>query len=320
MSAEPNVVERESAEAELREENGAGGVEALDDGGVFLGNAIAERLRAIGGGNAGGVEKILAAPGNAVKRTAIFSGGDFCVGLFGLGEGEIAGEGDDAAELGIELLDAAQIDVREALGGEFALFDPARELGDWGEGDVGVVGGKRAGIGFGANELIALWAAGWPGRTELVARPGRESGFEGDGARAGAAFVNGGQVDAPGVCGYRRDRRWRDLLGRVFRLRRKSRARPRGRRRGRCRRRAARREEVARDLAQVHRREILRIGACSDGCAENTERSLSQRTALRDLDMNPPRSIVAESGRDERAARKRGRGRMKEGKNEYGSC
>ena len=111
LPAEPDVVEGERAEAELGDQHGAGVVQALHDGGVFVGNAVAEGLGAVGGGDAGGVEQVLAAPGNAVQRAAIFSGGDFLVGLLRLCESEIAGEGDDAAQLGIELLDAVEIDV-----------------------------------------------------------------------------------------------------------------------------------------------------------------------------------------------------------------
>ena len=88
LATEPDVVEGERAEAELGEQDGAGGVQALDDGGVFCGNAIAKRLGAIGGGDSGGVEKIFSAPGNSVQRAAIFSCGDFGVGLFGLWKGE----------------------------------------------------------------------------------------------------------------------------------------------------------------------------------------------------------------------------------------
>ena len=116
LSAKPNVVEGERAETELREEHGACGVKALHDGGVFFRNAIAERLGAVSSGDSGGVQKILAAPRDAVKRTAVFAGGDFFVGLLCLGEREIARERDDAAQLGIELLDALQIDLGEALG------------------------------------------------------------------------------------------------------------------------------------------------------------------------------------------------------------
>src|SRR6266404_9621601 len=73
LSAKPNIVEGERAEAELGDEHGARGVQALDDGRVVFRNAIAERLGAVGGADSGGVQKILAAPGDAVKRAAIFS-------------------------------------------------------------------------------------------------------------------------------------------------------------------------------------------------------------------------------------------------------
>jgi len=95
-----------------------------------------------------------------VKRAAIFSGGDFGIGLFGLRESEFAGDGDDAAEFGIELGDAIQIDVSEALAGELTFFDPAGELRDGGVGDVLVFGGERGGICGGADEAVFLWAIG----------------------------------------------------------------------------------------------------------------------------------------------------------------
>src|SRR2546421_2909877 len=160
LSAEPNIVEREGAEAELRKEHGACRVEALHDGGIVFGNAVAERLGAIGGRNSGGVQKILAAPGNTVKRSAILAGGDFLVGHFRLSEREIAREGDDATEPGIELFDAPQVDLREALGGEFALLDPARELRYRGKSDVRIAGGERSGGGLGADKWHPLGGSG----------------------------------------------------------------------------------------------------------------------------------------------------------------
>src|SRR5437762_386166 len=197
LTAKPNVVERERAEAELGDKNGAGVVETLDDGGVLRGDAIAERLRTVSGGDAGGVEKILAAPGDALERAAVFSSGDFGVGFFGLRKSKIAREGDDAAEFRIELLDAIEINVREALGREFALLDPARELGDRREGDIGVVRRERAGIGVGADEALALRGRMLAGEHGIVTRKGSERGCERDVARAGAAFEKSGHVDAP---------------------------------------------------------------------------------------------------------------------------
>ena len=65
-----------------------------------------EGLSAVGGGNVGGVEEVFCAPGDAVEWAAVVAGGDFGVGGFGLCEGVVAGEGDDAVDLGIEALDA----------------------------------------------------------------------------------------------------------------------------------------------------------------------------------------------------------------------
>ena len=55
-----------------------------------------------------------------MERTAIMAGGDLVVGLLGLCERVIVGEGDDAAECGVEALEAVEIDGGEALGGELA--------------------------------------------------------------------------------------------------------------------------------------------------------------------------------------------------------
>ena len=156
LPAEPNIVEGERAETELCDEDGAGVVQALHDGGILSRDAIAKRFGAVSGGDSGGIEKIFTAPGDAMKRAAIFSGGEFGVGAFGLREREIMRESDDAAKLRIEFLDAAEINVGEAFGREFALLDPARELSDGSKSYVGVVGRERAGISVGAGEAILL--------------------------------------------------------------------------------------------------------------------------------------------------------------------
>ncbi len=68
LAAEPDVIEGERAHAEFGDEDGSGFVEAIDDNGVFCGNAIAEGLGAIGSADARGVEQIFSAPGDAVER------------------------------------------------------------------------------------------------------------------------------------------------------------------------------------------------------------------------------------------------------------
>ena len=84
LAAEPNIVERQRAEAQLGDQYGARVVQALHHRGILRGHAVAIRLGAVGGGNAGGVEKILRAPRNAMQRAAIVPGGDLAVGLLGL--------------------------------------------------------------------------------------------------------------------------------------------------------------------------------------------------------------------------------------------
>ena len=143
LAAEPDVVERERAEAELGDEDRTGSVKALDDGGVVFGNAIAERFGAISGGNAGGVEKIFSAPGDSVERTAVLPCRDFGVGLLGLLQGEIFRERDDAEKFGIKFFEASEINLREALGGDLFCFDPTRKMGDGRKGNRIVVLGQR---------------------------------------------------------------------------------------------------------------------------------------------------------------------------------
>lgn len=81
LAAEPNVVERQCAEAQLRDEHRACLIQTPDHGGVLGGHAVSEGLGAVGGSNTGGVEKVLAAPGDPVQGSAVFAGGDLLVRL-----------------------------------------------------------------------------------------------------------------------------------------------------------------------------------------------------------------------------------------------
>jgi hypothetical protein len=104
----------------------AASMQTLHDDCSLRRHAIAIRFGAVGGGNAGGVQKILRAPRYAMQRAAIVSGGNLAVGLLGLRQSQVAGERDNAVQLGIEALQAVQIRAREALRRELARFDPAR--------------------------------------------------------------------------------------------------------------------------------------------------------------------------------------------------
>ena len=190
LAAKPDIVERQRAQAELGDQHGAGFVQTLYDRGIFAGHAIAERLRAVGGWNSRGVQQILAAPRDAVQRSAIFARGDFLVGLLGLLQREVARQRDDAAQLGIELLQAFQINFGQPLGREFSRLDPARELRHRSKCNVLVARGQRAGIDRAADESDrARDLVFWPGSTGSQRECGRERSFQREFARSGAPLV-----------------------------------------------------------------------------------------------------------------------------------
>ena len=78
--AEPLVAHGQRAERELGDEHGAGRIEPLDHGCVFIEGLMLESARAPRGRIAFDGEQIFRAPGNAVQRAAIFARGDFFVG------------------------------------------------------------------------------------------------------------------------------------------------------------------------------------------------------------------------------------------------
>ena len=86
-SAIPFVAHGEGAEGELGDEDGAGCVEALDDGGIFVEGLVLESAGTPRGGIALDGEEIFRAPWQAVEGTAVVSVGDVGVGFAGLGEG-----------------------------------------------------------------------------------------------------------------------------------------------------------------------------------------------------------------------------------------
>ncbi len=98
LSPEPDVIQCQRAEAELGDQHGARSVQPFHHGGVFFRNAVAVRLRAIGCGNSGGVQKILPAPWNSVQRPAVLARGDFFVGLLRLRQRQLARQRDDATQ------------------------------------------------------------------------------------------------------------------------------------------------------------------------------------------------------------------------------
>ncbi len=164
LAAEPYVVERKRAQTQLGDQNCAGIIEPLYNGCVSGGNAITKWLRAVGSGNAGGIEQILAAPGNPVQRPAIFSRSNFLVGLLGLRQRMITGQCDHAMQFGIEALKPVEINIGEPDGSELALFHPARQMRERSKGNVFIVGWERPGIELAPDELVTRGKLFSPGR------------------------------------------------------------------------------------------------------------------------------------------------------------
>src|SRR5262249_7385290 len=104
-------------------------------------------------------------------------------------------------QLGIELFDALEVNVGEALGGQLSLFDPARQSNDGGESDVSVVRRQRAGIGFATQESLAAWAAfhAWQHGVPECRRC--EIGIKSYLARSGASLVEGCHCFSPAARG-----------------------------------------------------------------------------------------------------------------------
>ena len=143
----PEIALRERAHGELGDEHGAGGIETLDDFGVFVEGLILEAGRAPGGGIAFDGEKVFGSPGDAVKRAAVVAGGEFAIGGGGLCERAVFGEGDDEVQRGVVALEAREVELREVDGGELAVAKKLAELTDGGEGDLLFFGRGEAGDG-----------------------------------------------------------------------------------------------------------------------------------------------------------------------------
>ena len=62
LAAEPDIVQRQRSETELRDEHRAGLVQAPNHGGIFDGTRSLEGLGAVGGADTGGVEQVLCRP------------------------------------------------------------------------------------------------------------------------------------------------------------------------------------------------------------------------------------------------------------------
>src|ERR1019366_7324197 len=150
---------------------------------------------------------------------------------------QVARQRDHTMQLGVEALDAVQIDAGEALAGEPARLHPARQLAHRSEGKVAIVGGQRAGVGLTFKESIARRPFGLAGQYRIPPRRRCYRVIQRQFAWSRAEFVDGSHLPAPvagrhlpggwaeweldqllsfGECGgrYRRSHRWRGAEGR----------------------------------------------------------------------------------------------------------
>ncbi len=99
------------------EEDGAGGGEFFGDGGVGGGEVVLEEQGAEGGADTFSFEDVFEGDGDAVEGAAGEADGEFAVGLVGLGEGVVGGDGEEGVEAGVVLLDAGETGFGESAGG-----------------------------------------------------------------------------------------------------------------------------------------------------------------------------------------------------------
>ena len=178
-------------------EYGASCVEPLHHRRIFFRNTVAIRLRTPGGRNVGGIEQVFNAVGNAVQRAAILPSSDLRIRLFRLRQGMVGGQGDHAAQLGIVLLQAVQINLSEPRGSNFLLLDPLREFRHRRKGNVRIACWQRARVGRAAHEAVAYRDNLYVGQCRVPLRRRSQCWFEIDLTWTSAAFVERGHVRAP---------------------------------------------------------------------------------------------------------------------------
>jgi hypothetical protein len=115
----PFVAHGEGAEGEFGDEDGAGRVEALDYGGVFVDGLMFESAGAPGSGVALHSKEIFGAPGESMEGTAVVATGDVGVGFARLVAGAVFGDGDAEVEDGVVAAEAGEVHVGEVGGGDF---------------------------------------------------------------------------------------------------------------------------------------------------------------------------------------------------------
>ncbi len=128
LAAEPDIVERQRPERQLRDQHRACVVQPANDGRVFRRHPVPKGLSAIGRWDVLCVEQILYAVRDAVQWTSILARSDLGVGLLCARQRMVFGDRDDRANLPVESFDATEIDIRESLRRDLPRLDPSRQL------------------------------------------------------------------------------------------------------------------------------------------------------------------------------------------------
>ena len=161
------VAAGELAHIQLAQEDGPGGFQFGDDGGIPVGDVVGQDGGAAGGGDAPAVQLVFDGHGDAVERPAIVAGGQFPLGGLSGGLGLLPANGDVGMELAVHPVNALQVGVRSLDRGNFPGLQQDGQFG----------GGQKG--NFGSVHKDYSPGDGWPaggggimGRGSTSARPG----------------------------------------------------------------------------------------------------------------------------------------------------
>ena len=106
------------------------------DGGVFVGDKVAEDVGAGGGEDALGPPLVLDGYGDAVHGAAIKALGDSPLRVFGVGAGFVGADGDVGVEDGVQGFDPVKVGLHHVYGGDLAGPNLLGKVSDGEEGKV----------------------------------------------------------------------------------------------------------------------------------------------------------------------------------------
>ena len=130
------------------------GLHPLDDDVVLVGDVVLEHAGAARGPDALGRVQVLDGHRQAVERADGVAAGQGRLGVAGLGHRLVAADGEEGVKVPVQLLDAAEEELRHLHGREVTAADALRQLPGGGEGQitVGHVSSLAAGSRWSARD------------------------------------------------------------------------------------------------------------------------------------------------------------------------